>query len=97
MRAEEPSTDSHVPEDGDVVRLECRHSCENDDVELRVATVSLAPGADVVRLDLRQLAIDGKSYADLSAADAEWLSAQLRGQAAHLRANDPSQPPCRER
>lgn len=44
-----------------------------DDVAISVAVVRYSEGPAVVRLNLEQLALDGKDYVDLSVADALWL------------------------
>ncbi|HET7310895.1 MAG TPA: hypothetical protein VFJ17_06175 [Mycobacteriales bacterium] len=44
-----------------------------DDVAISVSVVRYIDGPAVVRIDLEQLALDGKSYVDLSVADALWL------------------------
>lgn len=44
-----------------------------DDVAISVSVVRYSDGPAVVRVDLEQLALDGKTYVDLSVADALWL------------------------
>ena len=49
-------------------------ACALDDVVMRVSRVEYGERTIAVRVDVRQQAIEDKTYVDLSVEDAKWLA-----------------------